>query len=169
MDRKKQVIAAMEGYYKRQEPIFKATRKNEKPEKDITEPAVVAWLKERKFDYSIVEAKGVFSVEAGRYVSGMVEHGFSDIVANNGFGRAMYIELKAKGRRSSLKDYQRDFLMRKINTFCFSVCTDSAEHLEKIYDAWWKINIAKGYTASRDFLISVLPKQNKVKELFGEI
>lgn len=128
--------AALERYFNKQAKANapkKQTRKNKRPEK-IVEKEVMEWLKANDFSCHVVESKAVFSPRAGIYLHSQAEPGMSDIVGVTPDGYGAFIELKAKDRRSSLKDHQRRFLLEKIARGAFACCVDSVEYLEKCYD-----------------------------------
>ena len=106
-------------------------KKNTKPEKEV-EKAVTRWLKDNGFSCNVVDSKAVYSTSSGRYMNGKTDMGFSDIVGCTPNGLAVYIELKAKGKRSTLKIHQYDFLLNKINHGAFAVCVDSVDCLVDI-------------------------------------
>lgn len=159
---------ALLNHHKKQlKQIKKRSKKNNKPEK-IVEKDVMHWLKTMGFDCNVVESKAVYSQKAGIYLHSQTDPGFSDIAGNNDNGLSVYIELKAKDRRSTLKEHQRQFLIRKINTNCFAVCVDSAERLENFYKKWGDILIRHGRLKAQKYLINILPvkKSKDSDELF---
>ena len=117
--------------------ISSTKRKNKKPEK-VLEKQVIAWAPLKHWDLTVVEAKSVFNPRLGMYLRSQVEPGYSDISGNDNEGMAVYIELKSKGKRSTLSDTQRAFLTRKIFTNAFAVCVDSLDMLEENYKLWRK-------------------------------
>lgn len=133
------VRAALESYYERQQKELESEqrprRKNQKPEFEVKK-AVMAWLKERGFSCHVIEAKATYSQAAGRYVSGQTEPGVADIFGCTPEGVAVFIELKAPGKRYTLKAHQRDFLKTKIQAGAFAVCVDSVECLEQVWNAF---------------------------------
>ncbi len=116
--------------------VKKRTKKNKKPEKDLQNKEILPWLKRKGFDVTIVEAKSLFNPTLGRYVSSPAVPGFPDLVGNDIDGRAVFIELKAPGRRNSIRTMQYNFLLKKIKCSCFAVCVDSVDMLEKFYTEW---------------------------------
>lgn len=138
----------------------KPRRKNKKPEKNV-QYEVEQWLEKHGFDYDIVESKAVYHEQSGRYLHGQTSSGFSDIVANDSNGLAVYIELKAPGRRSTLREKQRDFLTRKIKSNCFAVVVDSPTLLADCYNEFYEIRDKKSKEGARQYLLSLLPKKRK--------
>jgi hypothetical protein len=72
---------------------------------------------------------------------------------------AVFIELKAKGRRSALRENQREFLIEKINTGCFAVVVDSLELLENQWERFCLLKKRRQYQMAKDFLFTALPKK----------
>lgn len=133
-------------------------KKNQKPEKEL-EKQILAACEQWGFDLHVVEAKAVYSEKAGRYLRGQTEAGLPDLVGNLE-GLSVWIELKAPGRRSTLKEHQRAFLVRKIEAGCFAVCVDSAEGLYDLTRAFLS-------TRSSDrcqLLLDHLPKKRQGRD-----
>lgn len=108
-------------------------RKNAKPEFAVKK-AVMRWLADNGFAVNAIEARAVFNPASGRYLNGQTDPGVSDILGVAPNGIAVAIELKAPGRRSTLKAHQREFLLKRIELGAFAVCVDSAECLELIWN-----------------------------------
>lgn len=156
------VKKALANYYKRQmgDHSRSPKKKNKKPEK-IVEKQVTDWCKKHDLDVSIVECKGVYNSATNTYLHGMTEPGYSDLSGNNKYGMAVYIELKAKGRRSTIRLRQMQFLVRKIKAGCFAVVVDSPEILEEQYYQWFDLVMAKRIDEAKSYLLSVLPKKRQ--------
>lgn len=152
------------------EPKVGRKAKNDKPEFEFKK-AAKRWLTANGFKCDVVESKAVWSKAAGDYLSGQARAGFSDLVGVTPyFGVACYIELKAPGKRSTLKPHQRDFLIGKIEAGAFGVCVDSVELLESLYSAWLNIRKSKvDLCVSADYLISWLPKIKELKDNLADI
>lgn len=125
-------------------------KQNKSPEK-LLEKQVLLWCRSKGWKVHVVEAKAVYSLAAGRYLNSQIAPGFSDIIGVMDNGIFVAIELKAFGRRSTLRNNQRAFLEDCINHFGFGVCVDRVELLQEYYDTWSK-------SPSKEYLISVLPK-----------
>jgi hypothetical protein len=127
---------ALMRYYQRQvkelEREQRPKRKNAKPEFELKK-AVMKWLGENGFSCHTIESKATYSFSASRYLSGQSEPGMSDIVGCTPDGIGAFIELKAPGRRSTLKEHQREFLVSKIKLGAFAVCVDSVKALEEVW------------------------------------
>ena len=115
------------------DPSRRRKKKNNRPEKEV-EKEVMEWLKRNDFSCHVVESKAVFSASAGIFLHSQADPGMSDIIGCTPDGMGCFIELKAKGKKSTLKMHQRKFLLSKIARGAFSVCVDSVEYLEKCWD-----------------------------------
>ncbi len=106
------------------------------PEK-MVEIEVLSKAKELGFDLDVIDSKATYSQSLQRYRKGKhAPEGFPDLVGNDDKGRAVFIELKAKGRLSTLRPSQRAFLERKIQQGCFACVIDSSEGLFRMYLGW---------------------------------
>lgn len=162
-DLKKRVQSAVETYINRETPIEpKPTRHNNAPEKEVQDE-VLKWLRDNGFSINVVESKAIYNRKSERYISQSVAPGFVDLVGNDKIGLGVFIELKAKGRRSTLRDNQRAFLQEKINTGCFAVVVDSVELLEKQYEHFVLLRYRQQIQQAKEFLLLALPVQ-KIKE-----
>lgn len=136
---------SLERYYQRQlneqERSHRPKRKNAKPEFEVKK-AVMVWLKENHFSCDAVESKAVYSARAGRYLNSQATPGFADIAGACPNGLGCFIELKAPGKRSTLRHTQRDFLMGKINLGCFAVCVDSVSCLQLIWNEFGELRVS---------------------------
>lgn len=135
-------------------------RKNKKPEKQ-TEKECLDWMREHGFSVHIVESKAVYSTSAGRYLKGQTVSGFIDCCGcdPNGFG--VFVEFKARGRRSTLRDSQREFLKEKILKSAFGCVIDRAEQLAEIYRQWCRLK-RHGRDESIAYLLEQIPKKKPV-------
>ena len=101
----------------------------------------MAWLTANGFDCNVVESKATYNPKIGRYMSSPAIPGMSDIIGNDRFGNAVYVELKALGRKSTVSEKQWQFLTRKIETNCFAVVIDSVELLNEYYFRWRELSV----------------------------
>lgn len=147
---KESTKAALMRYYERQLP--KEKRKNEKPEK-IVEAEVLAWCRSKEWFIQCFEAKSVFSEKQSRYISSTMKTGTPDLIGITNNGLFAAIELKAPGRRSTLRPKQRKFLIEIISRGGFAVCTDSVFLLSSF---WEKFNHSEN---KKTYLLSILPKE----------
>lgn len=150
---KKRVLNSLHNYSARlHKNATTPKRKNQKPEK-LVEKDCLAFLRQLGCAVYVVESKAHYSAQAGAYVSQSAQSGFSDLVGCLPNGLFLAVELKAKGRRSTLKPNQREFLVQKIQRGGFGVCVDSVAMLESVYNQW---TLAPAET-KRTFLMSQLP------------
>lgn len=152
-------MRALLSYNKKQ--IKKSVKRKKKrsgpsPEK-IVEKSVMNWLNSQGFSCNVIEAKAVYNAQAGRYLRGQTDAGFPDIAGCTPNGLGCFIELKAKGKRSTLKEHQREFLINKINCGAFAVCVDSDECLADIVSKFKSCTIDK----RKKLLLDHLPKKRK--------
>lgn len=124
--------------------------KNQKPEKQVEKYCLV-WLRKNGFDVDIIEAGGGFNA----YGAVTVKSGYVDCSGNDRHGYAVYIEFKAPKRLSTLRENQRDFLERKINSGAFACVVDSACLLEDIYAEWFNTDLPE----KKNYLLSKLPRR----------
>lgn len=140
-------------------------RKNDRPEHNLTVVPCMMWLAEQKFSMNRIEAKAVFNPFAGRYLSGQTEPGVADAFGCAPDGTGCFIEFKAPGKLSTLKDHQRDWLIQKIERGAFAVVTDSVLDLEH---KWTIFCVMRVENAHRDWLKSRLPKPRQSRQLSVE-
>lgn len=130
--------------------------KNKKPEKD-TQKQVMAWAKEMGLFLHVVDSSSYDPILRRKGTS-RAAVGFPDIVGNTALGHSVYIELKAKDRRSTLSEAQRLFLENKIQQNCFAVVVDSAARLAQ----YWKgYNSLKSDQDRQQYLADCLPSQKQ--------
>lgn len=141
-------------------------KKNGKPEQ-ITVKECMAWFHEHGFLMDIIESRAVFSASAGRYLRGQTVAGMVDSVGCTPTGIGCFVEFKAKGKISTLKEHQKEFIRQKILKGCFAVVTDCKDDLAQKYHQW---NLIQEHDkdSSVGYLLSVLPKcSSDNSELFG--
>ena len=156
MDHKKSVQDAINKYmYNLEKQSMPTGRKNKKPEKIVVK-ALLEWLKANDFKANVIEASSYDPISRAKVVC-KVEAGFSDIIATCKYGFACFIEAKAKDRRATLKEHQRDFLISRIESNAFACCVDSAELLEVIYKGY--IELRSSGKSAKSFLLEQLPKK----------
>ena len=154
---KKSVEQALNNYLERQAPKTSAPRKNKRPEKEV-EKQVLEWCRKQDFHIAVVESKAVYSASAGRFLQGQAPSGFPDLVGLTLAGIFVAIELKAPGRRSTLRPAQREFLTQVISRNGFGIVTDSVEFLENSYQEFLRHKDPKTY------LFSLLPSPKKSEQ-----
>lgn len=157
---------ALNRYYAklmREQERERSPRRNSKPEHEV-KVRVMHWLEANGFSCDVVESRAVYSKAAGRYVNGQTRKGFSDLTGCAPDGTAVFIELKAPGRRSTLRPEQREFLMSKIQCGAFALVVDSVHYLT---DAWTEFTHRRRMDPqlARAFLLRHLPAQRAAHEL----
>jgi len=114
--------------YARKEKHRVARPHRHSPEK-VLEKEIMAYLISIGASVDVVEASN-YGTDFWKRPA--IRAGFSDIVGNLQGGRALYLELKAPGRRNTLKDHQREFLIEKIKSGAFAACVDSVKLLSEL-------------------------------------
>lgn len=149
--------AAIEGYYKRTDiDPSKPVRHHGSPERDVQDE-VIKWLRSNGFSINVVESKATFDLKSNRYIGQSVKQGFVDLVGNYKTGLSVFIELKAPGRRYTLRDNQRKFLLEKINSGCFAVCVDSVMLLKNQFERFMLHHSRQQFDLAKEFLLTALP------------
>jgi len=158
--RREGIINAIKGYEDKQKQIDKGpTRKNAKPEKEV-EKEILAWAKDFKMSLHIIEAKATYNPNLGAYRSKAVASGFLDAVGNYG-PYACFVEFKAKGKRHTLRENQRDFISKKIFEGAFACVTDSVVHLSSLFVSWLNAD----ENTRIQLLLNDLPKKKQTKDI----
>ncbi len=161
-DYKTRIRKATEAYQRNQDRQQQPKRKNKSPEKDLTQKPCVILMRSLGFDVNIIESKSVWSEERGRYIAQAVDPGFLDCVANDPNGYAIFVEFKAPGCIAKLRDNQRKFINRKINSGAFAMVTDGPHKLNIAYQHW--LNLKKANKDAKTFLLSLVPKPRPDKD-----
>lgn len=113
-----------------------ARQGNKKPEK-LVEEEIIAWCENYGWWVHVIDSKATYSPAAGVYKkSKAAPKGFSDLVGITEAKEPCFIELKAKGKRSTASDDQLMFLIEAILKGGFACVTDRAEHLGEVYRRW---------------------------------
>jgi len=158
MDYKKRVQAAMDKFSKKQLKT-KRKKKNENREGPVV-LEIKNTLAKVGFDLNGVEAKAVWNPREGRYMSTQAAPGFPDLCGSGPDGESVWIEVKAKGKRHTIRHAQFEFLLNKIKRNCFAICSDNAEYAIAAFNKWKALNNLD----RQNFLISELPKAIKFLE-----
>jgi hypothetical protein len=163
-EHRQRIIKAVENFSKKQISQDDLTpRKYSHPELK-TQAEIIKWCRAQGISIDIVDAASAWERGSESYSRTHVRSGFSDAVGVMANGRAIYIEFKAPGKRCTLKEHQREFLIEKINNNAFACCTDSIDHIKNLLFKW-KENIRLRYNENaRKILIDDL-HQKKEKEL----
>lgn len=163
--RKQSIIDACAGFEKNQKKKAKRAKSYGSPEADFVIEFLTFTKKHSKFfSLNVIEAKGVYDPDAGRYSNGQVEPGYPDISGNNSNGIAMYLEAKAPGKRGTISLGQYMFLMRKIEMNCFAICFDSIDYFKSTYKTWLSLD----GLARQKYLIKSLPTNKSIRDVLGD-
>jgi len=148
---------ALLSYYERQLKKTKngrtRKRRNAKPE-EVAVKEILSWCDKNNWSVHRVESKAVYSAAAGRYLRGQAVPGFTDLVGNTDTGQAVFIEVKARGKRATIKPHQTEFIRDKIRTGCFAMCADTADYLGNN----WVVYSALSTELGKKYLSDLLPK-----------
>lgn len=110
--------------------------RNAKPEKQI-EALFKVFAHKIGWSLDVIESKAQFSPAAGTYrKSQAAPEGFSDMVGISHDNTPVYIELKAKGKRNTLREEQARFLATKVCFGAFAIVTDDPEHCKLVWNQW---------------------------------
>lgn len=155
MDYKKRISKAINSFSKK-ELKTKRKKKNENKEGPVV-LEIKNELTKLGFELNVVEAKAVWNTSVGAYMSGQVSPGFPDLCGNGPDGESVWIEVKAKGKRYTIRPAQFHFLLEKIKRNCFAICSDSAEYAIEAFNKWKTLDKLD----RQNFLIAELPKALK--------
>lgn len=134
MDHKAGARKALFSYINKQAALPKnkpRQKKAKKPEADFLLQLKKHIERNHGWDLHIIEAKTGYSESSQRYTMNHAPVGYPDLSGNTRDGRAIFIEVKAPGKRSTIRPDQHAFLTRKIEHGCFAICTDSIENFEE--------------------------------------
>ena len=128
-----------------------------KREKELVVGPIIDWANKNGWHLFVVNSSAVFNPILGIYLSSQAPIGCSDMLGTTPQGNSAYIEAKAPGKLNTLKEHQRDFLVRGISIGAFAVVVDSLDSLVNYHLTWLNHNNQKAY------LITLLPKIKKVR------
>lgn len=116
------------------------------------------------FDVHVIEAKANFNEKAGRYMNGAVAPGYPDMSGSDKFGYALFIEVKAPGKRATLRPEQYLFLKRKIEMNAFACCVDSVAMFKDLYKNWLELELPQ----RQQYLLSQIKLPKKLKQILED-
>jgi hypothetical protein len=158
IDHKKRIMSIVKRLHK------KELRSKRKKNNENLEGPVVLEIKNELFklgfSLDVVEAKATWNERAGRYISSQAVPGFPDLCGTGPDGESVWIEVKARGKRHTIRPAQFNFLLEKIKQGAFAICADSSQYAIELFNKWKSMD----KTARRNFLISNLPKAIKFLE-----
>lgn len=152
--RQAMLVASKKALKEYQQP----TRHNKKPEKEV-ERDCLAWMRSLGWSVEVYESKATYNPRSGRYISQSMKQGTLDTMGVTNFGIAVAVEYKAPGKLSTLRDAQREFLIKRINQYAFACVVDSVSLLQEHHKQWEFLRSHGNMDASRDYLLSVVPKK----------
>jgi hypothetical protein len=134
-------------------------RKNKRPEQEVVKE-IIKWGKQNGFSLDVIEASG------GRNAYGAitVKSGYSDISGCDRNGYACYLEVKARGRISTIRPNQYDFLLKKIQYGAFAGCFDNVESLNHIYFNWLNMRENGDIDRAKKYLQKNLYQPKAIRE-----
>lgn len=159
ISRKDSVRKALEGYYKRTE-VKSTGRKNGKPE-ELISISIRNYLNYNGWSVNWYESKAVYNPKIGRYMNSQMVPGHSDLAGTTPEGIACYIEVKNIGKRNTLRDNQREFLMEKISKNCFACVATSISEVISIFNQWQLMKLPPNFKQA--FLLKQLPIEKEDK------
>lgn len=148
-EHKKRVRAAMERHHQKLLPK-PARAPSTNPERAFAHQ-LLKHLRANGFSMDIVDSS-TFNKQAGYHTQSVHTVGFSDLVGCCLEGRAIYIEVKAPGKRNTLRPAQRVFLTAKINSNAFAIVCDSLQS----FDVQWASFLLS--VDRKRYLLDQLPK-----------
>lgn len=131
----------------------KPKRRNGKPERDLVQKPVMAYMRSLGWSVEIYEAKAAWDHNSQSYQSNYMKVGTVDCLGCTDSGRFVAVEFKAPGRISTLRDHQRQFLIDKINSGAFGCVTDSVERLRSLYAEFLRLMKQDRSQDAKKFLI----------------
>ena len=131
----------------------KVRKKRETPEDDITRPQVKFFCKQHNIMVFEIQSSTYDRVNKYKSREQHAPIGFPDLCGIGPNGEAIFIELKAPGKRSNLSPAQYIFLLEAINHGAFACATDGIEHLSSLWSKWKSTN--------KDVLVADLPPRPK--------
>lgn len=153
-DHKLRVVEAIERFSKRQEGLKKPKRRNKKPEEEVVQ-ALLRFYAENGFFVNRYESKAKY--QNGVYRSSGLDYGTPDLLGVDPNGYIHAVEVKAKGRRSTLRDAQREFLLKVIERNGFAYVCDDVEKLEHTYRHWCSLR----KDSRRTYLKKLIPSKKE--------
>jgi hypothetical protein len=168
MNHRDRIAKAIENYSKRNSREPKAPqKKNKSPEKDLVKELLDVAL-DLGLSLDVVESKATFSQATGRYTGSAMKAGIPDIIGCDSDGISVWIEAKAPGRLSTLRDNQRAFLETKIRYNAFAVVVDCPDKLREFYRTYKKIGPGDKAQAYLRGLLPVTRSRNYQKNQSSE-
>jgi len=136
--------------------------KRKKPEKKIQDQ-IEQYARLKGLVVFTVDSKGVFVPGAKRFVASKTTKGVSDLIMCNNWGQFIAVEVKAKGRRSTVKPEQFDFLESIIERDGIAIVSDSLDSFVDTYNLSMSFKLSNNHDGLKAFLRKCLPARPKSK------
>ena len=146
----KRIFESVEKYVEKENRKYAPKRINKAPEEDVV-AAHFNWYELNDWYMKRYESKA--KNINGVWRSSGCAPGTPDTLGSTPFGWLAAVEVKAPGRRSTLRPKQREFLIEVIRRHGFGVCSDSVAYLEKTWAHWLSLS----QPARVAFLLDELP------------
>jgi hypothetical protein len=127
------------------------------PEK-ILEQEFLLCLHALGFWVCVYESKAQWSGAAQRFCRQVLPKGHPDLLAVSAEGYPCAIELKAPGKRSTIRADQYTFLQNLISHNVFAVCCDNVDDFESWFRQWISLEDPSERQA---FALELLPRPRK--------
>lgn len=121
-------------------------------------------MRDNGWSVDVMESKSFWNSKAQAWTQHGLKEGTPDVVGCSNEGIAVFIELKAPGRLSTLRESQRHFLEKKIMANSFAVVVDSIDRLSSLYNQWMVMRKELRLIDMRNFLLSYLPKNKNIED-----
>lgn len=139
-------------------------KKNKKPEEAVVKE-MLDYYEQNGFYVRRFEAKAKkIATQSGKaiWTSTGLDYGTPDLLGCCPSGFIHANEVKARGRRSTLREDQREFLENIIHRGGFGICADSVDYLDDTYHRWIILNDVEQRI---NFLLSELPKKRMINPI----
>ena len=154
-EEKQRVRDAVVKHCKKEARKLQSKRRNDKPEERVVEMLMEFYRQNgffmRRYESKAKNINGVWRTSG-------VETGTPDLMGVCPRGYFHACEVKAKGRRSTVREEQRDFLMNVIKRGGFACVGDSVEFVRGLYDKFFKLS---SKSSRRELLIEAIPKSRQ--------
>lgn len=131
----------------------------QKPELRLTQEPLLKIAKENEWHLFRVDSSAVYNPATSCYLHSQAPLGTSDLLGTTPHGFSAYIECKAPGKLSTLREAQRSFLIQGIEHFGFAIVTDHPSKFLDYYQTF--LNLSR--CERKKYLYTLLPKAKKIK------
>ena len=169
-DAKSRIKKAIEIYSNREREKWEPKTKIKsygKPEKKVEKECLV-YMRSLGWSVNIFEAKATWNPDAGAWTQQGMKAGTCDCLGNTPNGVSIAVEFKAPGSLASFNSesryLQKQFIIDKINTYCFAVVVDSAEMLKTYFREWSRL-VSFDRDMAKEYLMNSLPQMREKTRL----